>query len=71
MLQCLVANSIACLVECLKNTFCVWCLENIHFCLAYTDIGGVAPKALVFTLNKGNMAHGKMIFISTCNNSIA
>jgi len=48
MLQCLVANSIACFVECLKNTFCVWCLESIHFCLAYTEIGGVAPKVLVF-----------------------
>jgi len=39
--------------------------------LAYTDIGGVVPKALVFTHNKENMALGKMIFISTCNTSIA
>jgi len=71
MLQCLVANSIACFVECLKNTSCVWFLENTHFCLAYTEISGVAPKVLVFTCNKENMAHGKLIFISTCNNSIA
>jgi len=40
------------------------CLENAHFCLAYIDIGGVAPKALVFTRNKENMAGGKRIFIS-------
>jgi len=48
-----------------QNISCVWCLENVHFCLAYTDIGGVAPKALVFTRNKENMARGKRIFIST------
>jgi hypothetical protein len=70
-LQCLVANSIACFVGYLKNTSCVWCLENAHFCLAYTDIGGIVLKALVFTCNKEIMALGKMIFILTCNTSVA
>jgi hypothetical protein len=50
-----------------KYLLCLVFRKNTHFCLGCTDIGGVAPKALVFTRNKENMAHGKRIFISTYN----
>jgi hypothetical protein len=45
-------------------------VKNTHFCLGCTDIGGVAPKALVSTRNKENIACDKRKFISKYNTSI-